>query len=283
MQQTFEYIRPKTMPEALKVLAHPAYRAIPLIIQPKPLAPRSQQANIFVDLSLLGLDSILQDPDGSIHIGALATLQAMVESSLFARGRLQLLSQAAGLVTSPALRNLAGLWGAIVPPYGSPEFLLALLVLDAGVTLLGLGEKQRTVPFRDFLGMHGKAVKKGELVLEAVIPQGHESGWTLERVARTPRDEAITAAAALVSVKSGKTATVSLALAGANPLPARLTRLENDLTGKVLDLETIQTAAKAAVEQTHPISDLRGSAEYRRAMARVVVHRALLRAWEKAH
>ncbi|MEN4042763.1 MAG: FAD binding domain-containing protein [Anaerolineaceae bacterium] len=279
----FDYFRPKTRREALELLARQDYQALPLIVHPKPNDPRRMGADAFVDLSLLGMDYIKTAPDGAVHIGALATLQEMVDSPVLHTGALPLLSKAAELVAGPGIRNLSGLWGVIQALGGPPEVVLALLALDAQIVLLELSETQRKVSIEEFIGKGADAIHRGEIVLEACLPHlGEDCGWALERVARTPRDEAIVASVAIVEVENSKAALVRLALAGANSLPQRLPEVERKLTGQAFGINTLQAACEAVVEQAVPVEDFRGSAEYRRAMAGVVTRRALAQAWERA-
>ncbi|MBI4731279.1 MAG: FAD binding domain-containing protein [Chloroflexi bacterium] len=279
----FDYYRPKTRREALELLARQGFHALPLIVHPKPSDPRRMGADAFVDLGLLGLDYIRAVSDGSLHIGALATLQEMVDCPDLQRGARTLLSQAAALVAGPGIRNLSGLWGVILARRGPPEVLLALLALDAQIVLLGADEMQRMLPLSEFYAMGKNSIHKGEMVLEAFLPPTKTGcGWALERVARTPRDEAIVAVATVLEVERSKVARVSLALAGANPQPLRLSSVEKKLTGESFDAKTLQAAAEAVMEQAEPVGDFRGSAEYRRAMAGVFVCRALAQARERA-
>jgi carbon-monoxide dehydrogenase medium subunit len=284
MPQSFEYYRPATRAEALALLASPDFNAAPLIVQPKPAAPRQMGIDAFVDLSRLGLDYIQETLDGATHIGSLATLQEMVESPMLMDGARMLLSRAAELTAGPGIRNLAGLWGAIQSRSGPPEILLSLLVLEAEVVLLGMDEKQRSLAFPEFLGMGERSLQKGELVLEALLPpRKANSGWALDRVSRTPRDEAIVAAAAVVEVKDGKASRVILALGGSNPLPGRSLPVEEWLRDKTFTPQILLDAAAMVEQQAEPVGDFRGSPEYRRCMAGLVASRALETAWKQAN
>ncbi len=282
MTQPFEYYRPRARREALELLARPDLHAAPLIIHPKPTAPRQSGIDAFVDLSLLGLEFIQEAQDGSVHIGALTTLQDMVESPVLNAGPRLVLGKAATLVAGPGIRNLSGLWGAIQTHSGPPEVILALLALEAQVVLLEAGETQRTLAFPEFYEMGKNSLHKGELALEAILPPAKTGGWALERIARTPRDEAIVAAAAVVEAEDGKAGRVILALAGANPLPLRLPAVEKKLTGKAFDAKNLQSAIETVMAQADPVGDFRGSADYRRAMAGLIVRRALEKAWKRA-
>jgi carbon-monoxide dehydrogenase medium subunit len=283
MPQPFEYYRPKTRTEAITLLARPNFQAVPLIVPPKPSALRQMGVDVFIDLSLLELDYIRKTEDGFIHIGALATLQEMVESPILKEATHLLLSQAAKLSAVPGIRNLAGLWGAIQVNDGPQEIPLALLALEAHIVLLGTDEKQRSISFLEFRKPGRNTLQKGELVLEACLPAARiGSGWALERVARTPRDEAIVAAAALVETVNGKASRVVLALAGADPLPGRSTQVEEKLVGQDFNARNLQQAAEIIQQQANPVGDFRGSPDYRRAMAGLVARRALEKAWNQA-
>jgi aerobic carbon-monoxide dehydrogenase medium subunit len=282
MPQPFEYYKPKTRLEAIELLTRPDLHAAPLIVHPKPTAPRQAGAEALIDLSLLGLDYIRTDSANSVHIGALATLQEMVDDPTLNAGTRLLLSQAARLAAGPGIRNLSGLWGAIQARSGPPEVLLALLALDAQIVLLGAGEKRRTLTFPEFYARNTDLLRKGELLLEAVLPPAKSGGWGLERVARTPRDEAIVAAAAIVEVKDDIASRVTLALAGANPQPMRLAMVENQLKGETFNTQILRGVADAVMAQANPLGDFRGSSEYRRSMTGLVAHRALEKAWKQA-
>jgi aerobic carbon-monoxide dehydrogenase medium subunit len=279
MSQPFDYYRPKTRTEALELLSRPRYRTVPLLIHPKPTAPRKMNADAFVDLSLLGMDHVLEAADSSLHVGGLATLQKIIESPLLGYGAFKMLSQAIKQVAGPGLRNVSTVWGAIQAHIGSPEILLALLAIDAQVVLLGAGEQERTISLPEFFSIGSDSLHKNEIVLEVIIPHFAASGWAMERVARTPHDEAIVAAVVAIRVDAGKASCVHIAVGGANPVPLRLSLVESILTGKVFNEQTLQTATDAAMRQAEPVADFRGSAEYRRAMAGLVLRRALEAAW----
>jgi CO/xanthine dehydrogenase FAD-binding subunit len=283
MTRPIEYYRPTSRAEALELLARPGLQTAPFIIQPKPTALRQMGADALVDLSLLGLNYIQEMKDGSVHIGALVTLQEMVESPVLNVGMKTLLGHAATLAAGPGIRNLSGLWGALQARSGPPEVALALLVLSAQVVIMGAGENQRTLGLPEFYEKGSNSIQMSELMIEVILPV-HETGrcWALERVARTPRDEAIVAASAVVEVKDGRATRVSLAVAGANPQPRRIPLVEDLLTGKTFNEIALKEAADTVQEQAEPLGDFRGSQDYRRSMAGLVARRALEKAWDQA-
>jgi carbon-monoxide dehydrogenase medium subunit len=279
MPSGFEVLRPRTRAEAVELLARP--KAAPLTIAPRPDSLWETGVESFIDLGLLDLDYIREEADGWVHVGAGTSLQTIFSDPLLKARTRGLLNRAAWQVAAESIRNLSSLWGAIQARRGSPEFTLALLALDARVHLLGARETHREIRFSE---PGNGFVKVGELVIEASFRALPETGcgWALERVARTPRDEAIVAALAVVEAADGVAHHVRLALGGANPLPGRLPAAEKLLEGQAWSAEGIEKAACTAAENCAPGGDFRGSPEYRRAMAQVVIHRALQKAGEQA-
>jgi CO/xanthine dehydrogenase FAD-binding subunit len=101
----------------------------------------------------------------------------------------------------------------------------------------------------------------------------------LQRIARTPLDESIVSATAAFHLHDGLCQKVRIAVSGVSTTPQRLPTVEQAVEGKALSAEVIQSAAAAvAAAIGDPPADYRGSAEYRRAMAGVMVRRALAEA-----
>ena len=278
MPNGFEVVKPRTRAEALELLAGP--QAAPLVTAPRPDPLWGTPVHTFVDLGALDLDYIRAEADGCLHVGAATSLQRLVDDIPLAAGTNGLLERAALQAAPEILRNLACLWGALRAHDGSPELLLALLALEAQVVMLEAKKKPRNLGLPEYLA--SRTGNKNALLIEVRFAPLPAVGWALERVARTPRDEAIVAAAAVVEAKDGHVDRVRLALAGANPQPVRLETVEQNLAGKAPDEKNLQAAAEAAASQARPVSDFRGSAEYRRAMVPVVVRRALQDAWKRA-
>ena len=276
--QPTEYFRPEDWPSAFAALNNPdrssSLLTIPPRVPPEPFAG----VDAVVDLSQLDLATIRQS-DQRIELGALAPLQDLAEAPWHAAPAIGLLAQAAHLAAHPGLRHLATVSGVLLAKDGPPEVLLALLALEASVTLVGPGQVRREAPLAEFLA--GGA--GGEVVVNVSFarPAAGAAGG-LARVARTPRDEAIVAAVAVLVVADGTCRQARLSLAGAGVRPQRVPAAEALLEGQPLSAERLSQAAEAAPEGLAFISDLRGSAAYRHAMAAVVARRSLTAAWQGA-
>jgi carbon-monoxide dehydrogenase medium subunit len=181
------------------------------------------------------------------------------------------------------LRHLATVGGALLAQDGPPEVLLALLALAASVVVHGQGGKTREQSLVDFVAAREQSLARDELVVEVRFAHPGQSSGALERVARTPRDEAIVAVAAILAVEEGVCRQARLALAGATSRPQRLWAVEQFLEGRPLTSDEMLLAVEMAMaEAVNPPADYRGSADYRRAMAGVLTRRALTSAWQRA-
>lgn len=250
-----DYHRPADLQSTQKFLQRADSRAVPLNTSPRPPLDPYRDVDAVVDLSQLKLNTIKED-GGTIRIGGMTPLQELADSDLLRAQAGGVLCQAAHLAAHLGLRNVATLGGAILSTDGPPEVLLALLALDA------------------------EQVRDGELLIEMRFAKQTGSGGGLERVARTPRDQAIVAAVAVV--ESGRSV-CRLALAGVGASSMRMTTAEKMLRGKSLDAKLLQSVADAVSSEVNPLPDYRGSVEYRKAMAGVLAKRALTTAWNKTN
>lgn len=279
----WQYHRPSDWPSALALLRSPGTRTVPLAIGPKPSPLPVREVDAVVDLSQLDLDRIHPSDDGRIHLGAMVTLQALIDSpELYSPAR-GLLPRSAELTAHPGIRRLATLGGALRSPGGPPEVLLALLALDAVVVTRRAGQPDRAPALNAFLS-DPNGLAEGEIVVEVNFsrPAENSLGSALERIGRTPRDEAILAAVAVLESDGGQIRHARLALAGAGPRPARATTIEAMLEGQAFSDDLLARAAETAVAEADPVSDFRASAEYRRTMAGVLTRRAVAEAWKQA-
>jgi len=151
-----------------------------------------------------------------------------------------------------------------------PQWSAALLVLGATVSLDG-GEGGDGVPVEALLG---GAVEGTLTALHIPIP-GPDTGCGEAHVARTPSDEPIVAAFALVRFGGGVVEAARVALTGVAPEAVRRAEAPARLVGEPLTRERIAEVAGAIEDEVAPVGDYRGSEGYRRVMAGVLARRAL--------
>ncbi len=274
-----EFHRPASRSEALALLRRTEVRTLPLISQPRPEALQNLEAEAVVDLSHLNL-AYLETTDATLRLGAQLTLQRLADAPELERLGQGLVPAAARLAAHWGLRHLATLAGALLSPEQAPELSLAWLALGAQAVVTA-GEALQAVPLADYVAGGRPA---DELLIEVNVawPPQAGAGGALERVARTPRDTAIMAAAAYMEVSEGQCRAARLALWPAGTPAGRLAKAAGALLGKPVTPAGLQAVAEAVEAEVNPPTDFRAGAEYRRAMAGVLARRALAAAGKRA-
>jgi len=217
--------------------------------------------------------------DGSaLELGAMATL-ADVERSRAVREGWPLLAEAVRRVATPAIRTSGTIGGNLAYAEPASDPAPALLCHDTEVRLAGPGGS-RTVPIRQFFrGFYEAALEPGEIATAVRVPRppaGARGGY-VKYTSRSAEDKPLIGVAALVALDAaGRCAHVRLALGGAAPTPIRVERVEAALMGEALTDAAARAAADLAARDAEPLSDLMGSADYRREMIRVWVRRLLI-------
>lgn len=216
-----------------------------------------------------------------LYVGALATFSHVLASPLLRAGA-PLLVQAARTIGGPQIRNMGTLGGNLGTASPAGDSLPALYALEARVHLLGpAGE--RVLPAAAFcLGPGHTALAPGELIAGVSFPaQAPDELYTYEKLGLRAAHAIAVASAAVRLAPGGAGGGLRLArvaLGAVAPTVVRVPAAEAALAaGAPVDTHAAGQAAAAARAAARPITDLRGSAEYRRAMAANLVHRALVR------
>ncbi|MCS7137495.1 MAG: FAD binding domain-containing protein, partial [Candidatus Caldarchaeum sp.] len=158
------------------------------------------------------------------------------------------------------------------------------LALDAEIVAQGTS-KRVIKATKFFKGPFETALKPTELILETRIPvpKGAKVGQAYIKFERKAGDYAIVGVASLVVLnEEGEFEKVGLGLTAVNPFPFVATDAQELLLGQKPTKDLIEQAAKAASAMSDPSSDLRGSAAYKREMAKVFTRRSLYKALERA-
>jgi aerobic carbon-monoxide dehydrogenase medium subunit len=223
------------------------------------------------------IDAIGTD-GGALVLGAMVTHAAVGRDRSVGAGW-PLLAGAAARVASPAIRASGTVGGNLCYAESASDVAPALLCLDAEVTAVG-ARGVRTIAATDFFrGFYETALEPGEILTRVRVPRppaGARGGY-VKFCPRSAEDRALVGVAALiVAGDGGRCDHVRLALGGAAPTPRRARRAEAVLGGVMLTDDAIGAAAEAAAAEADPLSDLMGSADYRRDMVRVWVRRLLV-------
>ena len=282
----FEYSAPEAIPEAIgllqrygdevKVLAG-GHSLIPMM-KLRLAAPAH-----LVDITRISGLRYVREDGGYLHIGAL-TREAELEESELVRSRYPLLADASRVIADPLVRNMATVGGNLAHADPANDHPAAMLALNASIVATGpAGE--RVIPVADFFtDSFETTLGPAELLTEIRIPiPPARSGGAYVKLERKVGDYAIAAVAAQLELAAdGTVARAGIGLTNVGATAIKAARAEAALAGAVPDEDTLKAAAGLAAEAAEPVSDLRGPAEYKRDMVRVLALRALSRALDRA-
>lgn len=223
-----------------------------------------------------GLDQIRLDKD-TIVLGPLVTHNHVVGSDLI-RKRALPLAQASWEVGAPQIRNRATIAGNLITASPANDTITPLIAMDAELTLASV-DGERTLKLADFYsGFRQTVLRPNELLLEIRIPplDDNERGVFLKLGLR--RAQAISVVDAAVVLRrdyDDRVTDVRITLGSVAATIIRVPAAERFLLGKQLNAETIAECGRLASATAAPIDDVRGSAEYRSEMVKILVVRAL--------
>jgi carbon-monoxide dehydrogenase medium subunit len=238
-----------------------------------------------VDLSGVAGLRVLQPMNGDgLRIGAAVTARA-IERNPYVRSAYPALAESGALVGSVQVRNLATVGGNLCNAAPSADMAPPLLALDAEAMIVGPKGRRRVPLDSFFVGVRQTVLAPDELLVEIVVPApGPRSGGQYLR--HTPRRELDIAVVGVASqiglAEGGVCEKARIALAAVAPTPVRAQAAEQALVGHPLSPALIDRAAELAVEAARPISDQRGSADFRRHLVRVLTRRTLTTALARA-
>lgn len=281
--ESVAYARPDTVAEALEALAS-SDGAAPLAggqSLVNVLKHRVASVELLVDISRLEeLRPITRSSDGGLEIGACVTYDELDHSEEI-RSSHPLLADVASHIEDQQIRDRGTIGGNCClsdPTNNLPPLLVAL---DATMVIQS-ASGQREVPAVEFFhGYFATAVGEGELLRSVKVPPlGAGAGAGYSTVAVGADSKAIARAAAVVR-GNGTIEEARVVLACVSPAPMRHSGMEEALRGGPASVDAVKAAAKRIGDDLEPLGDAHGSAEYRRAMARVVATRAVCQAMDK--
>ncbi len=273
-----DYLKPNTLGEALSILGegrntHILAGGTDILLK---LEQDKYQRCSLVDIT--GIDSLsgISASETGLWIGAATKLSDIAKSGQLT-GAYQVLASAASLIGSPQIRNMATIGGNLCNASPSADMSAPLLVLEAQLEISSAAQK-RLVPLADFFSGPSKTVlEPGEMLTALHIPAPeHGSAATYcKHSTRGAMDLAVAGVSVLLWRLEGQYH-ARIGLAAVSPTPIRVYQAEQLISGaKSLDDELISSAANSAAETCRPISDIRASAEYRKALVGELTVRAL--------
>lgn len=275
----FQYERATSLEDALSKLKASA-GAGKLIAGGHSLVPlmklRLSEPTVLIDIARIPGLTEIGDLDGVIEIGALATHHDVATSPLV-RDKCPALAEAAGLIGDPQVRNRGTLGGSLAHADPAADYPAMMLALEADIHLAGQNGT-RFVPAADFFqGVLTVDLAPDEVLVKVTFTPKRMAAYAKlhQRASRF----ALVGVAAVLDITDGVVRSARIALTGAAAAPARLSRVEQALTGQVASAESFAAVAASAADGVEDINnDLHGSEEYRRAMIQVFTERALVAA-----
>jgi CO/xanthine dehydrogenase FAD-binding subunit len=283
---SFDYVRPATPDEVTDLLLKHSGEArlfmggTDLLVRMRDgfLAPK-----VLIDVKHLpGMTDIRFDSGGGLSVGAAANMNAIARHPAVTDSY-PLLAESINTVASYQLRTRATMGGNLCNASPAADTAPAALVLEAHLVTCG-PDGERIIPAATFfLGPGKHMLKPGEFVtrIDFPLPPAGTVGCYLKLGRNTAGDLAIVGVAVMGypdrAVPSGYRFRV--ALASVAPTPIRVPGAESVLAQDPINESAFETAAQIARDTAQPISDLRGSADYRRAMVQALTRRALVDVW----
>ena len=273
----FDYTRPSSLDEALSALASGGEDA-KVIAGGQSLLPllrlRFAYPSVLVDVG--GVSSLrgVRDLGDSLEIGALTTHYELTRDPLVA-AHCGLLAEAAGMIADPAVRHRGTIGGALAHADPAGDLPAVVTALDATLVAVGPNGERSISPGEFFSDYLTTSLAPEEILTAVRVPKLDGWGYRYEKFHVTAQAWAIVGVAAVAQRSNGQVSAARVGLTNMGSVPVRAHAVEAAAAGAEASPAALAAAAAHADEGTNPPSDLRGAADYRRHLARVLTGRAL--------
>lgn len=286
----FKFHRPKTLNEALEMLATYDNRALKaggtdLLVEMK------KGLRTYADLiSLTGIDELnfIKEDDERVHLGAGLTHSEMLQSEVLKK-YFPAFTEAILKIGSEQVRNMGTLGGNLCTAASCCDSAPVLMSLNAEIELMDSSGSE-TVALKDFFLHNRKTILKENQILTKVIVKKcpPNTGIHYEKFGlRQGSAIAVVSVAARVTIENHICVDASIVIGAAAPTPLVSYHAISEIKGRNISefyekSDIILAAGKAAAEDSVPIDDIRGGAQFRRDILNTLTQRAILKAVEKA-
>lgn len=285
--QQIRYAAPRSIDEALQILTEAGDEArllaggTDLLIQLRDGA--RPEARVVVDAKRIPDLERLEWTGSELRIGAAVSCARLTRhaelTSLFPG-----LVEAAGLIGSRQIQSRATLGGNLCNGSPAADTIPALIALGASAVVAD-STGRRTVRVEDFVVAPGRTtLSEAELLVEIVVPAPvAQSADAYQRfIPRNEMDIAVVGVGASVALEGNRCVHARIALGAVGPTPILAGDAARALVGREIDDDTLEPVAAAAVAAARPISDKRGTAEFRRRLVGVLTRRVVACAARRA-
>ncbi len=283
----FDLKQPRTTAEAIALLTQHGARAnllaggTDLLVEIK---EGIRAPDVVIDAKHLpGMRELSVSPGGGLRLGALVTARE-VETSEAVRQHYHGLWQAVRELGSIQVRNRATVAGNVCRASPSADTLPPLIADGAVVSIIGPGG-ERNIALEDFFTGAGKTVLAGDEIVTGFTlppPQPGTGKCYIKHGRRKAMELATVGVAVTLTMSGGVCTSIRIALGAVAPTPIRARKAEAVLAGQKIDAALITHCGAVAASESSPISNIRGSADYRRRMVEELTQRAVTAAMEAA-
>jgi carbon-monoxide dehydrogenase medium subunit len=282
----FDYAAPRSLSEAAGLLAsHHGARLLAggtdLLVQ---LRAGRKETDYVVDLKRIPeLNAIEYDPQRGLMLGAAVPCYRIYGDSTVSRNY-PALAEVAALIGGTQIQGRASVGGNLCNAAPSADSIPLLIAMGARCRIAG-AKGTREIAVEDFCTAPGRTVlEAGELLVSLHLspPKPHSGARYVRFIPRNEMDIAVAGAGVEVVLENGTFRSARIALASVAPTPLFVREAGEGLAGKPVNEAGIAAAADAARSAAKPITDMRGTAEYRRHLCAVLTRRALETAVQRA-
>ena len=283
---SFEYLAPKTIPDAVALLQKHGDEA-KILAGGHSLIPamrlRLAEPGYLIDISGIGGLDYIQEEAGQLRIGAM-TCEAALEESEIVQRKFPLLLDTAKMIADPSVRNMATVGGNLAHGDPANDHPATMLALRASVIAEGPNGTREIKIDNFFPDFFTTALSEDEILTEIRIPTPPSaSGGAYLKIERKVGDYAAAAVACQLNIdSSGSIENIGLGLTNVGSTPIRASSAEELLKGKKPDDNMLTEAGRLAAADSEPMEDLRGSAEYKRALVNELTQRAIKLSLQRA-
>lgn len=281
----FDYHAPTSLDEALSLLKEHGDDA-KILAGGQSLIPamrfRLSMPEVLIDINNIGGLEYVREDNGHLAIGSM-TRESALEEAEVVQSKYHLLADTAVVIADPLVRNMATVGGNIAHADPANDHPATLLAYGAEVVALGPAGT-RTISIDDFfVDLFENALADDEILTEIRIPTpGPNSGGAYVKVERKVGDYAISAVAVQLTMDGDTCTAARIGLTNVSAVPMRAKNAEQAIIGKTITDDVLEAAGSAAAAECDPSADLRGTADYKRDLTRILVKRAITKAAERA-
>ena len=283
-----DYEAPSSVREAVDLLASAGDGARPLaggtdlLVQ---LRGRAYDLDSVVDVkNIPELNELTYDPDNGLTIGAAVPCYRIYGNSTVSSVYPGIVD-AASIIGGTQIQGRASLGGNLCNAAPSADSVPAMIAYGGVANIAGPGGASREVPIEEFCTFVRQTVlEPGELLVSMRFPAppANSGANYIRFIPRNEMDIAVAGAGVSVTLDNGDIADARVTLASVAPTPLFVEEAGAAIVGKPANEETVRIASGIARDAAKPITDMRGTIEYRKHLCEVLTRRALMTAIERA-